>query len=126
MSTQLTDKLIFRGLIIYIPLNIFFIFWLFLVAIIYESDEWQYQSFYGNDGNIALLWLFVLLLPAVLFILLKASGLVFLTRFFGAIGFYCLLGSLISRYSYLFLPGFVFLFISIVINRKIKKQTIIK
>lgn len=123
MSSLLTDKLIFRGLIIYIPLNIFFIFWLFLVAIIYESDEWQYQLFYGNDGNIALLWLFVSLLPAVLFILVKARGMVFLSRFFGATGFYCLLGSLISSHSYLFLPGFVFLFVSIVINRKLKKQT---
>ena len=127
MPIQLTDKFIFRGIIIYLPFSIFFLFWIYLVAIVYESDVWQYQLFYGKDGNIALLWLFVVLLPALLFLISKARGKVLLlSRFFGAAGFYCLLGSLISSHSNLALAGFILLFISIVINRRLKKQALLK
>ena len=120
---KLSDKFIFRGVIFYLPFSILLIFWLYLVSIVYAADAWQYQVFYGKDGNIALLLLFVVLLPALLFLMLKARGEVFLSRFFGAAGFYCLLGSLISSYSFLALPGLVLLFISMVINRRHKRHS---
>ena len=122
MTSKLSDKIIFRGVIIYLPFSIFLMFWLYLVSLVYTADVWQYQLFYGKDGNIALLWLFVSLIPALLFLVLKARGKVFLTRFFGAAGFYCLLGSLISSHAALALPGFVLLVISVVINRRLRKH----
>lgn len=122
MSDKLINKFIFFAAIIYLPFSIFFIFWLYLVTLIYTPDAFQYQVFYGQDGNNALLWLFAVLLPALLFLLSRARGKVLLRRSFGAAGFYCLLGSLISSYWFLVLPGFVFLFISIVISRQLKKH----
>ncbi len=124
MPIKFTDKIIFRSVVIYLPFTIFLIFWLYMVSIAYEVDAWQYQLFYGKNGNIALLWMFVTLLPALLFLISKARGKIFLSRFTGFAGFYCLLGSLVSSYSSLSLPGFIFLFISIVINRWLKKQKI--
>ncbi len=121
MHSILTDKVIFRGVIIYLPFSIFLIFWLYLVSLAYEVDTWQYQLFYGKDGNIALLWLFIVLLPALLFLILKSRGLAFFSRLFGAAGFYCLIGSLISSYTYLALSGVILLFVSIIINRRLKK-----
>jgi len=122
MLNKITDKLIFRGIIFYLPFSIFLIFWLYLVSLVYVEGDWQYQLFYGKDGSVALIWLFVVLLPALMFLILRARGKVFLSRLFGAVGFYCLLGSLISSFSFLTLPGFVSLFISIVISRRLKRH----
>ncbi len=117
-----TDKLYFWLVVIYIPSSIFWVFWLYSVSIIFSPDSWQYQLFYGAQGNIALLWLFVVLLPALLFLILKASGKKFATRLTGAIGFYCLLASLISVHSILAWPGLVFIVISVVISKQLKKS----
>lgn len=122
MLAKLSDKIVFRVVVIYLPFSIFLIFWLYLVALVFDVDAWQYQLFYGKDGNVALLWLLLVLLPALLFLILKARGKEFFSRFSGAAGFYCLIGSLISSHSFLALPGFVFLFISIVISRWLKKH----
>jgi len=118
---KLTDKLFFLIIVLYLPFSVFWIIWLYLVSIIFQPGLWQYQLFYGQDGNIALLWLFAMLLPALLFLLSKASGKKFATRLSGAIGFYCLLASLISAHDLLFLPGLFFIFISVLISRQLKK-----
>ncbi len=119
--TKLADKVFFLVVVIYLPLSIFWVFWLYLVSIIFSPETWQYQLFYGRQGSIALVWLFAMLLPALLFLLLKASGKKFVSRLTGAIGFYCLLGSLISAHHFLFVPGLVFIFISVLISRQLKK-----
>jgi len=118
---MISDKIIFRSVIFYVPFSIFFIFWLYLVSLLYGADEWQYQLFFGKDGNIALIWLFVMLLPALLFLVLKLKQKTSYGRFLGAAGFYCLLGSLISKHVVLAFPGVILLFASILINRKFKK-----
>ena len=121
--TKLADKVFFLVVVIYLPLSIFWVFWLYLVSIIFSPETWQYQLFYGRQGSIALVWLFAMLLPALLFLLLKASGKKFVSRLTGAIGFYCLLGSLISAHHLLFVPGLVFIFISVLISRQLKKSS---
>jgi len=120
---KLTDKVFFWIVVIYLPFSIFWVFWLYLVSIIFSTENWQYQLFYGQDGNIALAWLFAMLLPALLFLILKASGRKFISRLSGAVGFYCLLGSLISAHHILVLPGLAFIFISVMINRRLKKRS---
>lgn len=120
---KLTDKLFFLIVVTYLPFSIFWVFWLYLVSIIFSPESWQYQLFYGQDGNIALAWLFAMLLPALLFLILKASGRKFASRLSGAVGFYCLLGSLISAYHILALPGLIFIFVSVLINRQLKKMS---
>lgn len=117
-----TDKLYFWLVVLYLPFSMFWIFWLYWVSIIFSAESWQQQLFYGDDGNIALLWLFVVLLPAWLFLILKASGRVLISRLTGAIGFYCLLGSLLSSHTFLVIPGLVFIGISVVISRQLKKM----
>ncbi|HHJ15349.1 MAG TPA: hypothetical protein ENJ80_01485 [Gammaproteobacteria bacterium] len=122
MSNRTTEKWVFLLVTLYLPSSIFFIFWLYIASIIYTPGTGSYSLFYGEDGNIALLWLFAVLLPAVLFLVLRAKGRRALARLSGATGFYCLLGSLISAHGFLALPGFVLLLISVVINRRLKKQ----
>jgi len=118
---KLTDKLFFWLVVIYLPFSIFWVFWLYSVSIIFPPEAWSYQFFYGAHGNIALAWLFAVLLPALLFLLLNVNGKKFASRLTGAIGFYCLLASLISTHSILALPGLVFIVISVVIKRQFKK-----
>ncbi len=120
---KLTDKLFFLIVVTYLPFSIFWVFWLYLISIIFSTENWQYQLFYGQDGNIALAWLLAMLLPALSFLILKASGRKFASRLSGAIGFYCLLGSLISAHHILALPGLVFIFVSVLINRQLKKMS---
>lgn len=120
---KLTDKVFFLVVVSYLPFSIFWVFWLYLVSIIFAAESWQYQLFYGVDGNIALLWLLLMLLPALLFLILKAQGKKFATRLTGAIGFYCLLGSLISAHHILVLPGIVFIIVSVLISRQLKKTS---
>ncbi|VAW68848.1 hypothetical protein MNBD_GAMMA09-1075 [hydrothermal vent metagenome] len=115
---KVTDKLIFRVVIIYLPFSILFTFWLYLVSIAYQADAWQYQVFYGKNGNLALLWLFSVMLPALIFLMSNTRGRVFLSRLFGAAGFFCLLASLISSYVYLAVPGVVLIIGSKIINKK--------
>ncbi len=122
MNNKSIDKWLFFLVATYLPSSIFFIFWLYASAIIYPPGTEYYNLFYGRDGNIALLWLFAVLLPAILFLVLKARGRKSFARLLGAAGFYCLLGSLISAHGYLALPGLVFLLASIAINRRIKSQ----
>jgi len=117
---MISDKIIFRGVIVYLPFSIFFIFWLYLVSLMYGIDEWQYQLFFGKDGNIALIWLFLVLLPALLFLVLKLKQKTSYGRFLGAAGFYCLLGSLISKHVLLAFPGLILIFASILVNRRFK------
>jgi len=81
----------------------FWISWLYSVSIVFSSESWPYQLFYGVDGNVVFVWLFVMLLPALLFLILKASGRKFVSRLTGAAGFYCLLGNLISAHGFLFI-----------------------
>ncbi len=119
-----TDKLFFMVVVFYLPFSIFFTFWLYWVSIIFSAESWQYQFFYGKDGSIALAWLFAALLPSLLFLVLKASGKKFASRLTGAIGFYCLLGSLISAHGFLAMPGLVFIVISILISHQIQKERI--
>lgn len=118
---RLTDKLFFLIIVLYLPFSVFWIIWLYLVSIIFTPESWQHQLFYGQDGNIALLWLLAMLLPALLFLVSKVRGRKFATRLSGAIGFYCLLGSLISAHDLLFVPGLFFIFISVLISRRLKK-----
>ena len=122
MNNRTTEKLIFLLVTLYLPFSIFFIFWLYIASIIYTPGTEYYSLFYGRDGNTALLWLFAVLLPAVLFLVLRARGRKAMARLSGAAGFYCLLGSLISAHGVLALPGVVFLLTSVVINRRLKKQ----
>ncbi len=119
--TKPTDKVFFLVVATYLPFSIFWIFWLYLVSIFFPSESWQYQVFYGQRGSIALFWLFAMLLPALLFLFLKARGKKLASRLTGAIGFYCLLGSLISAHHLLFVPGLFFIFISVLISRQLKK-----
>ena len=70
----------------------------------------------------ALIWLLVNFLPAMLFLLLKSRGRKFIARFFGGIGFYCILGGLISAHSYLAYPGFVFIIMSVITRRMSKTR----
>ena len=121
MTKNISDKWIFFTVLFYLPLSIFFVFWLYLVQIIYASDAWQYDMFYGESGTTALIWLFVDLLPACLFLLFKSRGMKFISRLFGMIGFYCLLGGIISTVNYLAYPGFAFLIMSIITRRMSKK-----
>lgn len=121
IMVKLTDKLFFLVIVVYLPFSMFWIFWLYSVSIVFSSESWQYQLFYGVDGNVALAWLFVMLLPALLFLILKASGRKFVSRLSGATGFYCLLGSLISTHGFLAIPGLVFIVISVAISRQLKK-----
>lgn len=116
-------KLTFWGVVLYLPFSILFIFWLPLVRIIYSEGTWQYEKFYGSAGSVALLWLLIVLLPAYLFLLIKARGKQFISRLFGGIGFYCLLAGLISEQGFLVYPGFVFLIMSIILSKYIKHQT---
>ncbi len=117
MTSKLTDKMIFRGVIIYLPFSILLMFWLYLVSIAFEPEAWQYQVFYGKGGVLALIWLFMVMLPALLFLLIKTRGHVFISRASGAAGFYCLLGSLVSSYVYLAVPGVILLIISKVVSK---------
>lgn len=117
MINKPSDKLSFLAVLFYIPFSIFFICWLYLVQFIYVPDTWQYDTFYGENGAMALIWLFIDLLPAVLFLVFKSRGKKFISRLSGAIGFFCLLGGLISALHYLAYPGFVFLVISVVARR---------
>ena len=112
-----SDKLIFRGILVYLPVSIFLVFWLYLVSIAYDINAWQYRLFYGENGSIALLWLLLALLPALLFLFLKARGMLLLSRISGGAGFYCLLGSLISNYSGLAVVGIILLVFSTFIRR---------
>ncbi|MDH5573777.1 MAG: hypothetical protein OEY89_18575, partial [Gammaproteobacteria bacterium] len=90
--------------------------------LIYTPQTWQYDIFYGHNGTVALIWLFVDLLPAYLFLLLKSQSIKFISRLFGMLGFYCLLGSLISTVNYLSYPGFVFLILSFIARRLTKAK----
>lgn len=117
-----TDKLFFWLVVIYLPLSIFWIFFLYLVAIVFPAESWQFQLFYGEAGNAALVWLLVVLLPAILFLVLKARGKKLVSRLSGVIGFYCLLASLLSVYNILVVPGLVFIVISVVVRRQLKKN----
>lgn len=118
---KVTDKLFFMIIVLYLPFSIFWVFWLYLVSIIFLPESWQYQLFYGQDGNAALVWLLAMLLPALLFLILKARGKKFASRLTGATGFYCLLASLISTHHILALPGVIFIVVSVVISRQLKK-----
>ncbi len=122
MNNKTTDKWQFLLVATYLPASIFFIFWLYIASLIYPPGTGYYDLFYGSDGNIALLWLFAVLLPAIVFLVSKTRGKKSFTRLSGAAGFYCLLGSLISAHGYLALPGFVFLLASVVVNRRLKRQ----
>jgi len=117
-----TDKLLFWTVVLYLPFSIFWIFWLYSVSIIFLPDAWPYRLFYGEHGNIALLWLFAVLLPALLFLVSKARGAKLLSLVTGATGFYCLLGSLLSSHVFLVTPGLVSIAISMMISRHLKKQ----
>jgi len=121
MLIRLTDKYIFRGIVFYLPFSIFLIFWLYFISLVYEDNTWQYQLFYGKGGSIALVWLLMVLLPALIFLLSNTSGKVFLSRFSGAAGFYLLLASLISSFNFLAVPGFVLIFIGKLMNRSHRK-----
>jgi hypothetical protein len=118
----MTDRLFFLLVIVYLPFSMLFIFWLYLASIIFSPDSWQYQLFYGRHGNIALVWLLTVLLPAFLFLILKLNRKKFVVSILGASGFYCLLASLVSMHGYLALPGFVLIIMSAVINRRLKKE----
>lgn len=122
MDNKTVDKWLFWSVAIYLPSSIIFIFWLYISSIIFTPGTGYYSLFYGKGGNIALLWLLAVLLPAILSLVLRAKGWKSFTRLLGAAGFYCLLGSLISTYGYLALPGIIFLLASTVINRRLKKQ----
>jgi len=115
------DKLFFWVVVLYLPFSMFWIFWLYSISIVFSPESWQYLVFYGEHGNIALLWLFAVLLPALSFLVLKASGKKLASRLTGAMGFYCLLGSLLSAYTFLVVPGLVFIGISVMISRWLKK-----
>ncbi|HEB81249.1 MAG TPA: hypothetical protein ENJ11_00135 [Gammaproteobacteria bacterium] len=112
-----SDRLFFMAFVIYLPVSILLVFWLFAVSIIYPAESWQYRLFYGVDGNHALLWLFASLLPAFLFLVFKTRQKSMLVRLAGATGFYCLLASLVSSHAYLALPGMFCIVVSIVIGR---------
>ncbi len=116
-----SDKFFFLVVATYLPFSFFLIFWLYSVSIIFLAESWQYRLFYGADGRVALLWLLAVLLPAFLFLILNARKMKLMARLTGAIGFYCLLGSLISSYHVLVMPGLVFIVISVSISRWLKR-----
>lgn len=117
MDNKSADKLFFLLVIFYLPFSIFFIFWLYLASIIFLPDTLYYGVFYGRAGNNALFWLFIVLLPAFLFLIIKVNEKTFISRLLGESGFYCLLGGLISKHNYL-VSRFCFF-----INEYCNKQT---
>ena len=120
MPIKPTEKLIFLSVVIYLPVSIFFVFWLYLVQLVYAPETWQYRTFFGANGTYALLWLLADLLPAFLFLTVKSRGKKLISRSSGAIGFYCFLGSILSTYNYLAIPGFIFLITSVITRRMSK------
>jgi len=123
MKKENSYKVIFWSVILYLSFSILFIFWLPLANIIYSEGTWQYERFYGQGGSLALMWLLIALLPAYIFLLVKSRGKQLISRLLGSMGFYCLLAGLISEQGYLAYPGFVFLFMSIIFNRYIKRKS---
>lgn len=112
---------IFLAVTLYLPFSILFIAWLAMVPYMYKDNSLQYEIFYGANGLVALAWLLLTLLPALLFLLVKSRGYEFFSRFTGAIGFLFLLSSLIIQIHYLAFPGIIFLVMSTVLKRKIEK-----
>ena len=112
---------IFWAVALYLPFTILFIAWLAIVPYIYNDNSSQYEIFYGANGLIAVAWLVLTLLPALLFLLVKSRGYVFLSRFTGVIGFLFLLSSLIIQMHYLALPGIIFLVLSSLLQKQIKR-----
>ncbi len=121
MKTNNVSRLTFLAIILYLPLSISLIFWLVMVQYIYTDGSWQYDKFYGDGGQIALVWLLIALLPAFFLLIRNSRSYQFYSRVTGVLGFYCLLAGLIIDQNYFVFMGFVFLILSTVLRRCVKK-----
>jgi len=116
--TIATSRWALWAAVIYLPLTVVSIFWLAWVPLASTAGSWAYDIFHGPSGSLALLWLLLTLLPAITVLSLRSHGLRLASRLSGALGFYTLLGALLSDFGQLGYLGFTLLITSIVLRKR--------